>query len=1637
MSGWVVGERVLVPNEKEGWVSGTLEKCEGIGQDAELSVLGQRFDAKVVERCPEEGGDDDLALMGQLSEGSLLEKLRQRYGRDRIYTSIGGIVIAVNPYREVDGLYGESVMRDATAPHPYALADAAATGLCRDRQSQSLLISGESGAGKTETVKIMLKYLAYRSGGGVDRLLLKTNPILEAFANAKTVRNDNSSRFGKYVRVFLDPLSCRVTAASITSYLLEKTRVIGQLEGERNFHAFYQLVRARKKDPIRFRCLAGTNGGVVDVAGVDDAETWRKRTEPALRHFDAEHTVAPVLEAVMALCELEFDRLEIAGQDDGSRATRGVDACSNALGVESSALVEALTTRQVGSARATNSVDAARRSRDAIAKSLYQRLFDGLVAKLNAGLTSSVAANGDVRRSRRHYDDEDEEKGGGDEEKSGGATKSLYVGLLDIFGFECFQHNSLEQLLINFANERLQNHFNTVVFANEAREYRKEGISIDAVEFVDNSVVVEAIEFGIIAPLEDECALRSGSDMGLLEKIMRGGKDPDKTRLAVKAARGRDCVPASFVVSHFAGDVAYSTSGFVSKNRDALPDGLIALASTSKHPAIAMLFPPSTKALHQQQQQNGNFGARRGRCATTKRLGVARTFGASLKSLAVAIESTQPHFVRCVKPNTKQAAHCFRGRTVLEQLNYMGVLQIVEARRKGYARRYEHGELKKRFYDIIVKPADTSPADVAQQLRVAIDDLSVPCSIAVGRTKTFIKLEAHEKLERMRDDALRDSALAALSKDVESADELEEALRVAVGELRLRGPEIEAARGRLASLRFKEAVDRVVTVLDKATPDFGVDQLARLVDVADEELQPISSSSRRRDDARIVETLKDRTETLRRRIAALDACSRADRDAKRILGKIRNAGEKKSDQHLGHLENSKSNLEACLFELRDERDVLNAAPEALAATATLQLVRDALSAQSDDVPLSKKSPAPSVSGVDGWREDEEDEAYAQQQQLVDSDAALARRLQNEWAAFDKAKRSPRTKSKRKSWLDERERTAAHDFFKASQRALHILQDTAEERENRLGTGVCALKFKGQSAADWKLLRLLVAKTKKLCWQPANTANNSIKRVFSKARSEGTSGIRLDAITRVTIGPEKPGGGSLIDSAHFTAQRSGILVKSRWHYLTISTAERDYVFGGFAADQASDTNSFASSNVVDEAYVELLYWAMSLERLADASRDISRGFGDGCLARAQRVYAAEQIGMLNKRDDTSGRSPLSRLCPALRPLAFVMAQTIEAHPKLRGGGAASFGSRAPDRIAQHASWLPAAILDSPPPDQFTVVVKSSSRGEVGEVLDGQGRRLAAVESAVAYAVANDLVGPMQNSTPLSDVVDDERRRHQGHRRRAAATRSVPDHPAPVHLFAACANLDADLVEALVLRCRLKVDVRYRPAPVSKPSSSWRSVAGDALQSMEPEREMTPLCYVVTWCDVLGEKAVERVVRRLLILRADPELDDGHPTVRFPPTASAVANGSVMIVQTLLHSGASPDTRTSDGRALIHLLCLAASEKHRKALLEALVNAGADVNAAVPSTGDTALHLAAREGLIDVVLGLVEFEANTLQTNSSGLRPAEAALLELQGLDETRFQRADMFFGGEEEGAPLSPDTLRAKTKAIRQCANFLS
>ena len=559
-------------------------------------------------------GADDLARMSHLNEPAILRALEERYEKDAIYTSAGNVLIAVNPFKPMDAMYGEeqramygeeqrggSGDRTTTPtppPHVFAVAARAYAEMTSKGKDQALVVGGESGAGKTETTKIAMRYLAgvagtgraassgdgSRAGVGVEERILRTNPILESFGNAKTERNDNSSRFGKLIDIDFG-VDGAMLGARIRTYLLEKSRVVAPADGERSYHVFYRLCAGANdeeraelsvpRDPLEFEYLA--KSGVVDVDGVDD-----KRECDVLR--DALHTVGidavaqreifRVVAAVLWLGNVEFVNRELDGEDDAcgvapGEGTKAASTAARLLGVRADALCDALCTRVMklpGGERVTAKLRAERaeEGRDALAKAMYSALFDWLVARINASFTADT----------------------------NGVTKRASISILDIYGFEFFEHNSFEQLCINYANERLQAQFNRHLFKLEKEEYEREGIDVGGVTFEDNQLCLDLIEqkpVGVLSLLDEQCAFPKATDKTFAGKLASEVKNPRFSADKRNATR--------FTVSHYAGDVAYD--GRVARQEQ----GRVAPGSRGRRRRQRQVHDPGARRRHAQSRR--------------------------------------------------------------------------------------------------------------------------------------------------------------------------------------------------------------------------------------------------------------------------------------------------------------------------------------------------------------------------------------------------------------------------------------------------------------------------------------------------------------------------------------------------------------------------------------------------------------------------------------------------------------------------------------------------------------------------------------------------------------------------------------------------------------------------------------------------------------------------------------------------------------------------------------------------------------------------------------------------------------------------------------------------------------------------
>ncbi|XP_078162314.1 myosin-1-like [Carex rostrata] len=659
-------------------------------------------------------GVDDLMQLSYLHEPSVLYNLQYRYDQDIIYTKAGPVLIAINPFKKVQ-LYGYDFIegykrQKMDKPHVYAIADAAIREMKRDEVNQSIIISGESGAGKTETAKIAMQYLASLGGGsGIEYEILQTNPILEAFGNAKTARNNNSSRFGKLIEIHFGATG-RISGATIQTFLLEKSRVVQCTDGERSYHIFYQLCAGapkslREKLNLRkaeyYKYL--NQSSCCSIAGVDDSEMFFTVMEAMnVVHIskDDQDTVFAMLAAVLWLGNISF---KVIDNENHIKlvSDEGANTVARLLGCSFDSLNMALSTRKmtVRNEKIVQklTLEQAIDTRDALAKSIYASLFDWIVEQINISLGAGK------RRTGRS------------------------ISILDIYGFESFTKNSFEQFCINYANERLQQHFNRHLFKLEQEEYIEDGIDWKKVDFEDNQDCLNLFEkkpLGLLSLLDEESTFPNATDLTFATKLKQHlGSNP-----CFKGERGK-----AFTVSHYAGEVMYDTSGFLEKNRDLLHVDLIQLLA-----ACTCNLPQAFAAKMLVQSDDSTSGPFRLSGADSQKLSVATKFKGELFQLMQRLESTTPHFIRCIKPNSLQQPGIYEQGLVLSQLKCCGVLEVVRISRSGYPTRMTHQKFARRYGFLLLESvASKDPLSVSVAILQQFNIL--PDMYQVGYTKLFFR----------------------------------------------------------------------------------------------------------------------------------------------------------------------------------------------------------------------------------------------------------------------------------------------------------------------------------------------------------------------------------------------------------------------------------------------------------------------------------------------------------------------------------------------------------------------------------------------------------------------------------------------------------------------------------------------------------------------------------------------------------------------------------------------------------------------------------------------------------------------------------------------------------------------------------
>ncbi|XP_004290008.1 PREDICTED: myosin-6-like [Fragaria vesca subsp. vesca] len=767
----VVGSLVWVEDSEEAWLDGEIVEVKG----EEIKVLctsGKTVVVKTSNAYPKDPeappcGVDDMTKLAYLHEPGVLDNLRSRYDINEIYTYTGNILIAVNPFMRLPHLYDSHMMQQykgaafgELSPHPFAVADAAYRLMINDGVSQAILVSGESGAGKTESTKLLMRYLAYMGGRAVaegrtvEQQVLESNPVLEAFGNAKTVRNNNSSRFGKFVEIQFDQ-SGRISGAAIRTYLLERSRVCQVSNPERNYHCFYMLCAAPPEDvqkyklghPRTFHYL--NQSDCYELDGVDDSEEYkatRKAMDIVGISTDEQDAIFRVVAAVLHLGNIEFAK----GKETDSSTPKDekswfhLKTVAELLMCDVKALEDSLCKRVIVTRDETITKwldpEAAAVSRDALAKVVYSRLFDWLVDKINNTIGQDP-------------------------------NSKVLIGVLDIYGFESFKTNSFEQFCINLTNEKLQQHFNQHVFKMEQEEYTKEEIDWSYIDFVDNQDILDLIEKkpgGIIALLDEACMFPRSTHETFAQKLYQTFKNHQRFSKP-KLSR------TDFTIGHYAGDVTYQTELFLDKNKDYVVAEHQALLCASTCSFVSGLF----SSLVEDSAKSSKFSS------------IGSRFKLQLQQLLETLSHTEPHYIRCVKPNNVLKPAIFENKNVLQQLRCGGVMEAIRISCAGYPTRKPFAEFVDRFGLLAPEVLDGSTDEVNACKRL-LEKVALE-GYQIGKTKVFLRAGQMAELDTRRIEVLGRSA-SIIQRKVRSY-----LARRSYAKLRLSAIRIQSAlRGQLA-----------------------------------------------------------------------------------------------------------------------------------------------------------------------------------------------------------------------------------------------------------------------------------------------------------------------------------------------------------------------------------------------------------------------------------------------------------------------------------------------------------------------------------------------------------------------------------------------------------------------------------------------------------------------------------------------------------------------------------------------------------------------------------------------------------------------------------------------------------------------
>lgn len=655
-------------------------------------------------------GSNDLTSLSYLHEPSVLYNLRVRFlQRQQIYTWCGIVLVAINPFTDLEIYSNDTIQMyhsnlanlQQLDPHIYAVAEDAFTKLECNNINQSVIVSGESGAGKTVSAKFAMRYFASIAGSdsNIETRVLATNPIMEAIGNAKTVRNDNSSRFGKYIQILFDRRTRHIMGGNMRTYLLEKSRVTYQSKGERNFHIFYQLCSYARANKLDYLGLSDSSKefnylGSNEKSAYDDMTRFLEAFDTLGFVDNQKDVLYRVIAAILHGGNIVFvnqpDEESCVLEDND--ALKSLQLFCKLLDLNESSTLKWLTSRLLKTGTReiiTTSLNAqtAQYGLEALLKFIYEKMFQWIVSLINHSL-------GPVQTSNEYQ----------------------FIGVLDIYGFEHFENNSFEQFCINYANEVLQQQFNLHVFKLEQDEYLREGIEWQFISFTDNQQVIDLIQskpIGILCLLDEECRMPQGTDTTWCSKLYK------QIPTGAVFKKPKFNFQSSFIIEHFADVVTYNVEGFLEKNRDTIWEEQIDLLRRSE--ILNLLFvgnEPLTPNLLAKKSSSGKIkvGASnvdQQRQKKKAKATIGYQFRESLDALMLILNSTEPHYVRCIKPNDDKAAFQFNNIRAVQQLRACGVLETIRISSNGYPSRWSYQDFANRYRVLKVGYSKSSTQNAA------------------------------------------------------------------------------------------------------------------------------------------------------------------------------------------------------------------------------------------------------------------------------------------------------------------------------------------------------------------------------------------------------------------------------------------------------------------------------------------------------------------------------------------------------------------------------------------------------------------------------------------------------------------------------------------------------------------------------------------------------------------------------------------------------------------------------------------------------------------------------------------------------------------------------------------------------------